>query len=123
KSGRRLVGAIITITATFAAWRSFWYCRFWSTVKNTSKLWATISLSNSPLLLLAQPMPCTVCASWPGKCRLMILWTHSSIRMRMGQHHLLGRFQGGHGLLAGNRGESIEEHIQRIPSCQVVEKR
>jgi hypothetical protein len=40
----------------------------------------------------------------------------------MGQEHLLGEFESGYGLLAGNAGEVFQELVERIARFKVVEE-
>jgi hypothetical protein len=40
----------------------------------------------------------------------------------MGHQHLLGEFESGHGLLAGDAGEILQEVVEGIACLQVVEQ-
>src|SRR4051794_39869111 len=91
----------------------------WSTVSRTSNPCPDMSCKSSPFFLPDQPISGTVCASWPGSSRTNRRGTHSSSRIRMGHQHLLGEFQSGDGLLAGDAREVLQEIVEGVTCFEV----
>src|ERR1700690_3995405 len=76
----------------------------------------------TPFLNEAQPISGTVRTSCSGSSKRNLRGTHSSSRIRMGEHRLLGQLQDREGKFAAHRREVLQEMIERIPFFEVVKE-
>ena len=75
----------------------------------------------------AQPISVTVLTSYWVSCRFNGRGTHSSSRIRIfreegSREHVLGDVQNGDRLFLFDAGEVVEEFIQGISGCQIVQQ-
>ena len=79
--------------------------------------------TNSPFFVPDQPSACTVLTRCPFNSSARVRGRFSSSRTRTGQDGVAGQIQSSERLFLRNRGELIQELLDRFTSFQVVEER